>query len=155
MSGRDFLGRYEKIADHVVEVHPDRTYNVRACTAHPVYEHARVKQFARLLDGSESNNRNKIEDVTQAGALMYESHAGYGTCGLGSEGTDKIVGLARRYGPANGLFGARITGGGSGGTVAILGLSESFAHVQEIAAAYERETGRVAQIFQSEDTETD
>ena len=50
---------------------------------------------------------------------MYESHASYGRCGLGSRGTDRLVALVKSAGPAAGLYGARITGGGSGGTVAI------------------------------------
>ena len=52
---------------------------------------------------------------------MYESHASYGRCGLGSKGTDRLVALVRGEGPAAGLYGARITGGGSGGTVAVIG----------------------------------
>ena len=51
---------------------------------------------------------------------MYLSHLGYGGCGLGSEATDKLVELVREE-KADGLLGAKITGGGAGGTVAILG----------------------------------
>ena len=55
------------------------------------------------------------------GRLMYESHASYSACGLGSTGTDLIVDLVKSAGADQGLFGAKITGGGSGGTVAVLG----------------------------------
>ena len=54
------------------------------------------------------------------GELMYESHASYGACGLGSGGTDLLVKLVRESGLATGLYGAKITGGGSGGVVAVL-----------------------------------
>ena len=51
-----------------------------------------------------------------------QSHASYGRCGLGSHGTDRIVALVREEaasaaarGETPALFGAKITGGGSGG----------------------------------------
>ena len=78
---------------------------------------------------------------------MYQSHASYTACGLGSRGTDTIVKLVRDAGPASGLFGARITGGGSGGTVAILGRADAGSAVAEIAGAYERLTGYRPYIF--------
>ena len=54
-----------------------------------------------------------------------QSHASYGRCGLGSDGTDRIVALVRdearaaaARGEAPPLHGAKITGGGSGGAPA-------------------------------------
>jgi galactokinase len=56
-----------------------------------------------------------------AGRLMYGAHRSYSrNCGLGSPETDQLVALVRRAGPDSGLYGAKITGGGSGGTVAVL-----------------------------------
>lgn len=53
---------------------------------------------------------------------MMQSHAGYSRCGLGSDGTDRLVALvrqeqamARLHQEAPVLYGAKITGGGSGG----------------------------------------
>ena len=58
----------------------------------------------------------------------WQSHNSYSNCGLGSAGTDKLVQLvhnAQHTKSYNGkeslLFGAKITGGGCGGTVCILG----------------------------------
>jgi L-arabinokinase len=53
---------------------------------------------------------------------MYQSHDAYTECGLGSSATSAIVDLVRELHPSLGLFGAKITGGGAGGTVAVLGL---------------------------------
>jgi L-arabinokinase len=78
---------------------------------------------------------------------MYESHASYGRCGLGSRGTDRIVELVREAGEAAGLFGARITGGGSGGTVAVIGRADASASVARLAEQYERERGYRPYIF--------
>jgi L-arabinokinase len=51
-------------------------------------------------------------------------------------------------GPDAGLFGARITGGGSGGTVAVLGRSDASAALARVADQYERDTGYRPYIFE-------
>jgi galactokinase len=51
------------------------------------------------------------------GELMYQSHASYSLCGLGSDRTNEIVDLVKN---TNGVYGAKITGGGNGGTVCML-----------------------------------
>ena len=78
---------------------------------------------------------------------MYQSHASYSACGLGSEGTDRLVTLAREVGSSNGIFGAKITGGGSGGTVAILASRDAGPLVQTIAQTYAAETGQKPLLF--------
>ena len=128
MSGAEFLARYSSTSDTVTRVIPSRIYQIRRPTAHPVYEHHRVKAFREILLGSPSE-----EAWTALGELMYQSHASYSACGLGSPGTDKIVQLVREEGRAQGLYGARITGGGSGGTVAILGRADAPHPSQESA----------------------
>ena len=79
---------------------------------------------------------------------MDESHASYSACGLGSDGTDRLVALARAAGPARGIYGAKITGGGSGGTVALLADAGSGDTVRAIARRYAEETGRDAYVFE-------
>lgn len=76
---------------------------------------------------------------------MYQSHASYGACGLGAEATDLLVALVRTASAAQGFFGAKITGGGSGGTVAVLGRRGS--DIGQIAQAYEARTGHRPQVF--------
>src|SRR6185503_16866155 len=104
--------------------------------------HHRVKLFRELLlkPGNE-------EQWTALGQLMYESHASYSACGLGSHGTDLLVNLVREQGPAAGLYGARITGGGSGGTVAVLGRADAADSIARVAENYERATGHRPYIF--------
>jgi L-arabinokinase len=67
---------------------------------------------------------------------MYESHESYSACGLGSSGTDELVRLVQEVGPDGGLYGAKITGGGSGGTVAVLGERWAAPVIDEIAKRY-------------------
>lgn len=78
---------------------------------------------------------------------MYQAHASYSACGLGSVGTDRLVELVREAGSDSGLYGAKITGGGSGGTVAIFGLAGADDAVQKIANRYADETEREPYIF--------
>ena len=135
MSGAEFLERYGGITDPVTSVSPSRWYHVRQATRHPVCEHARVTAFAEILESGRGAER-----AEELGALMYKSHKSYSACCLGSPGTDELVRLVREAGPARGLYGAKITGGGSGGTVAVLGRREARASVEEVAREYARRT---------------
>jgi galactokinase len=135
LSGAEFLERFQGITDSVTSVEPERWYHVRAAARHPVYEHARVTRFAELL-GEGAARANEL------GELMYQSHKSYSSCCLGSPGTDELVRLAREAGPAAGLYGAKITGGGSGGTVAVLGRRDAGAAVEALAKEYARRTRR-------------
>jgi L-arabinokinase len=143
-AGAAFLTRYGGTTDLVTRVEPQREYAVRTPAAHPVYEHFRVGAFASLLEGPPGERRRE-----RLGDLMFQSHASYSACGLGSDGTDRLVALAREAGPAAGLHGAKITGGGSGGTVAVLARRDSGAEatVAAIAERYARDTGRTARVF--------
>ena len=141
MSGDDFLDRYGRTADTATAVERGCLYQVRAPTAHPIYERRRAETFRRLLLDSGVDARRQL------GELMYESHAGYGQCGLGSTGTDRLVALVRAQGPDAGLYGARITGGGSGGTVAVVGRRGASHAIARIVDAYEQATGYRPYVF--------
>lgn len=142
MSGDDFLEQYGGTADSVTTVERGRRYRVRAPAAHPVYERQRAEGFRHLLGETPGEDRR-----VRLGALMYESHASYVVCGLGSPGTNRLVALVRAEGREAGLYGARITGGGSGGTVAVLGRKDQSAAIVRVADAYERATGHRPHIF--------
>jgi L-arabinokinase len=145
MSGREFLARYSHITDTVTRVEPDRVYKIRRPAAHPVYEHHRVRLFREslLAESAELNEKQRA----LLGELMYQSHESYSACGLGSRGTHLIVGLVRNEGPSKGMYGARITGGGSGGTVAVLGRKDAYPAVGRIVEAYEKIVGYRPYVF--------
>jgi L-arabinokinase len=142
MSGEEFLRRYSGTADSVTTVDPGRVYKVRQPTAHPVYEHQRVREFRDLLQG-----RCGQPQFRRLGGLMYQSHASYSACGLGSRRTDLIVDLVRAAGAEHGLYGARITGGGSGGTVVMVGRADSDRTVAGIVEQYAETTGYRPYVF--------
>ena len=143
LDGASFLARYAGTTDPVTTVHPGHTYAVRVPTGHPVFEHARVVEWRdRLAAGPADATLGEV-----LGRRMYESHESYSACGLGSEGTDQLVALARAAGPNRGVYGAKITGGGSGGTVALLTRSGTGDLVADIAARYAACSGRPAPVF--------
>ena len=142
LTGQRFLDQYGGTADAVTHIDPDCDYAVRMPAAHPIYEHFRVRTFGELLAHPGGERRFEL-----LGELMYQSHASYSACGLGCEGTDKLVELVRAAGPAKGLYGAKITGGGSGGTVAVLGRRGADDAVQAIADQYADQTGRRPYLF--------
>jgi L-arabinokinase len=135
MSGDDFLDRYDGITDTVTSVDCTVQYPVLAATRHPIYENARVNTFAAILKDWRGDEQARI-----LGDLMYESHESYSTCGLDSDGTDALVALVRAAAEDN-LYGAKITGGGSGGTVAVLGRRGADEAVHKVAARYREQTG--------------
>lgn len=146
MSGETFLTRYKTTIDPVTSVERQKRYAIRTPTAHPIYENARVRRFVDLLDQCEAANNQEMI-FNELGALMYESHRSYTALGLNSAGTDLIVDLVRKEGPAAGLFGAKITGGGSGGTVAVLARDTSQAGIERVVANYAKETGHQPYVF--------
>lgn len=124
-TGLDFLENAGPTIDAVSDLVPAVTYAVRACTAHPVYEHNRVSTFANFLENLTANPLqinagDRRQTLVAMGQLMYQSHASYSACGLGNAYTDELVDIVRRIGPDADVYGAKITGGGSGGTVCVL-----------------------------------
>lgn len=131
MTGADFIRRYGSHGDSITVIDPARDYSVRQSAIHPIFEHHRVQLYAHLVHG--------YRDTATAvvlGELMYQSHQSYSASGLGSDATDAIVAAVRHAGPSMGLYGAKITGGGSGGTVAILGHPDATTIITEIAQTY-------------------
>jgi len=128
MLGADFLGLREGITDPVSAVEPAVEYRVRAATLFPLEELARAREALALL-GEEPDE----DALCRIGELMYESHAGYSRCGLGVARTDEIVEVVREAGMREGLIGARVSGGGSGGAVVVLGHKAAEPRVRAIA----------------------
>jgi len=147
LTGKEFLARYGETTDTVTKVKPDKTYKVRLGAEHPIFENHRVQAFIECIERAQAGDRTAL---VEAGALMYASHSSYGqNCGLGCAETDLIVRLVRERGQEQGLYGAKITGGGSGGTVAILADKSAEGKVREIAAQYNEKTGIKPDIFNS------
>lgn len=146
MSGAEFLQRFDATTDTVTTVKPDTIYAVRACTAHPIREHFRVRLFSSL-SGALARGPWCLDSAQLLGECMYQSHASYSQCGLGSSGTDDIVEGLRRAGLEQGIYGARITGGGSGGTVSVLTHANAGDTIRSVAEQYKRSKGIGGYVF--------
>ncbi len=142
INGREFIKKYQSTFDTVTEINPELDYNVSNPTAHPIYENYRVRSFAELLKTPITENT-----CVRLGELMYLSHQSYSACGLDSSGTDRLVELTKQTGSERGLYGAKITGGGSGGTVAVLGRQNAEHLIEEIIYRYTNETDHKPYLF--------
>ena len=146
ITGQSFLSEYGDTPDPVTTVEPDRTYMVRSRVEHPIYEHGRVREFIGHLLSAQRTRLSPFLEI--AGRLMYASDWSYAhRCGLGSPETAWIVREVRKMGTSAGFYGAKITGGGSGGTVAIAGSSRMFDHLDHLLVRYANETGFTADLF--------
>ncbi|HTS73764.1 MAG TPA: galactokinase family protein [Gaiellaceae bacterium] len=128
MTGAEFLRVRDGVDDEMSSVEPEVDYPVRAATLHPIEEQERVETFLELLDGPVSSSR-----AQRLGAVMAASHAGYSRCGLGAPATDRIVEAVQSAGWEGGLIGARVSGGGSGGTVVVIGREEAEPAVRRVS----------------------
>ena len=152
MTGQEFLDRHRGSPDPATYVRPEQTYAVRACTEHPIREHARVTEFRQRLGEAAVVNSTVSPTVDararRLGELMRASHDSYGACGLGSPATDLLVALADATGPAAGILGAKISGGGSGGTVVLLARKGHRHAIEEtVLAPYRKATGLPAGLL--------
>jgi len=107
IDGAAYLDRWSGVDDEVTTVDPGETYRVRAATTFGVMEHGRAKAALACL------RRHRHEAL---GPLMEASDRAYREMGLGHPAAVAIVeeALARP-----GVLGARLSGGGCGGTVVV------------------------------------
>lgn len=137
MHGAEFLDTYGETVDTVTQVDPEKLYSVRSRVQHAIYENARVRQFIAALKNADTDAERIQDYLSEAGNLMYESNASYrDLAGLGSREVDGLVNIARKIGEPGGIYGAKITGGGGGGTVALLCHGNVENSLTQILAAY-------------------
>ncbi len=151
MSGIEFQQKFQHTIDPITTPCDDCFYAVKACTAHPIYENHRVREFSLLLQFLQNTEiRKEIREDTyiQAGELMYQSHWSYSRCGLGSQATDELVQRAYETGTPGGIYGAKITGGGAGGTVCFFCVGERGQQsVRRIASRHAEKHGCELTLF--------
>lgn len=130
----EYIAQYKIHPDPFTPLKDGVVYNIRANTRYAVEENHRVQLFSELSRGAAVAPSQRA--FMLMGELMYQSHYAYTQCGLGAKATDFLVGLCRQEGIANGIYGAKITGGGAGGTVAILAAASAGDSVRRIFEAY-------------------
>jgi len=145
--GSEFLQRHKTHDDPVTRISPDATYRVAGPTRHPVEENERVLKF---MDALRAAKKGDEKPLIAAGECMYAAHESYrDNCRLSTAEVDFLVETVRQRGAKTGLYGAKITGGGTGGTVAVFGKLEALKkHIPEIAVEYQRRVGVMPDIFE-------
>ncbi len=147
--GSEFLRLHRSLRDPVVSVEPEETYNPLSSADHHVGEGRRVPVFANLLrEAATADPSGRKDLLMKAGLLMAESHKSYGSnCGLGCAEADDIVTRLTAAGPGEGIYGAKISGGGAGGTVVVLAEKGAEALIRKVAAEYQAKSGNRADVF--------
>jgi len=107
-----------------------------------------VTEITRTLDAAEAFAKGQW---TLVGELMYSSHKSLQKdFRVSCDELDALVRIAREVGPAGGVYGSRMTGGGFGGCVVTLVHSDYTDAVRErILTQYENETGVQGSSFAS------
>jgi len=147
LAGSQFLAQHKTHDDPVTKIQPDATYRIAGPTRHPVEENERVLKFMDALRAAKAGDEHAL--IT-AGEYMYAAHESYReNCRLSVSEVNFLVEAVRKRGPENGLYGAKITGGGTGGTVAVFGKIDALKkHLPGIATEYSRRAGRMPDIFE-------
>jgi L-arabinokinase len=146
LSGADYLRDGQIHVDPFTPVRAEVRYPVRAAVRYAVEENQRIRTFIELARGAGDSPQPETA-FELMGELMFQSHLAYTECGLGCEATDFLVDLVRQEAAA-GLYGAKITGGGAGGTVAVLGRSGSHAAFQRVVERYAEHAGRMPYVLE-------
>jgi len=131
-----YLAGHEFHADPYTPLKDGVDYHVRANTRYAVEENMRVCLFSELSRGASLSRSER--SFTFMGELMYQSHYAYTDCGLGSAATDFLIELCRKERVEKGIYGAKITGGGAGGTVAILARKDAGETIRSVFEEYKK-----------------
>jgi galactokinase len=147
MKGQDFIELYGEIIDDVTQINPEENYPILASTKHAIFENHRILRFQNTLSKLDKSLSKKAAYKIM-GSFMTDSHNSYSNCGLGSEKTDELVKMANLK-VLEGVQGARITGGGSGGTVCIMCVGEQGKQaVREIWTEYQERNRMEVKLFE-------
>lgn len=142
LTGHDFIVLAGEHVDPFTQISPATEYPVRAAVRYAVEENLRVQTVHALLESSESNPSPGV--LRLLGEILCQCHVAYAGCGLGSDDCDELVARALKAG----LPGAKMTGGGAGGVVAILGVAGDDRAIQALAQEYAAGRDRMPHIFE-------
>jgi galactokinase len=149
LSGREFLACAGEHVDPFTTIDPDREYPVRATVRYATEENIRVQTVNSLLGATSWSGSDSM--LPLIGEILCQSHVAYTECGLGSEACNELVSRALKAG----FPGAKMTGGGAGGVVAILGRSGDRLAVHTVAQQYATCSGAMPHIFEGSSSGVD
>jgi len=144
-TGEEVLAQGGEHPDPFTAIRPEINYRVRDCVRYAVEENHRIQLFIDLARCAAAVPSAAL--FRQMGELMYQSHWSYTETGLGCEATDLLVDLVRKHAGEDQLFGAKVTGGGAGGTVAVLGSSNGADAFETVVSEYALHRGVKPYVF--------
>jgi galactokinase len=149
--GQHFLDTFGPTIDPATTIDPKEIYYPMSATDHHVLESRRVKQFCQFLEQANLNPEPRALNplLHKAGHLMYASDFSYrNDAHLGHPHIDLLIQLVRTH-EHLGLYGARITAAGQGGTIAILADISPSADdaLLQIMQTYQAQTGLKPTLF--------
>jgi galactokinase len=148
MRASDFVRTYGALPEGTELLESGRLYRVRTAVDHLIAEHEHAEQFLQAMEeladlpAGDSAERQKI--LQRAGRLALASHHSYRLrLELSCREADWLVDRLMEAGPERGIYGARITGCGGGGTVMALvdRTAPAVDAVLEVIKAYNQVTG--------------
>jgi L-arabinokinase len=148
MSGEQFLRTCGYHHGPLTSIVCDRLYPVRAAARYATSENDRVRSVMQLLQSTAATIPSTIAEI---GRVQLRSHHAYRECGLGSSACDELVGIALR----RGFAGAKMTGGGAGGVVAVLGFDEQESAFQQMISEFAEKHGAKPRVFRKSGDGTD
>jgi galactokinase len=128
LRGADFVRTYGPLPDRAGVIDSKKLYRVRAAVDHLVTENEFAENFLQAVEelsdpvtAKAMTRREKILAQRRAGRLLLASHHSYNLrLEISCREADWLVDHLMESGPEKGVFGARITGTGGGGTVVCL-----------------------------------
>ncbi len=145
MSGKEFLKKYKGITDSIVAIDENKHYPIRVACQNQVYENLRTVLFLQLLRAYVDNHNEQL--LISLGELMFLSHRSYRECGLASDHITDLVRKIRIAGPRVGLYGAKITGSGTGPIVAVLLKKTAMPYLKKLLNDFAGEKDLKPQIY--------
>ena len=153
LRGSDFMRTYGELPERVGTLDPAKMYRVRTAVDHLITENEHAEQFLQAMEELAEEGSLAITDLARektlqrAGRLALASHHSYRLrLELSCREADWLVDRLMEAGPERGVYGARITSCGGGGTVmAVLGrTTASNDALLDVYEAYNKVTGGVA-----------
>jgi L-arabinokinase len=124
MRAADFIRTYGPLPESAGPLDGAAFYRVRTAVDHIIAEHEHAEQFLQAmeeLDGGAADEPERQRTLQRAGRLLLASHHSYRLrLDLSCREADWLVDKLMEAGPDKGIYGARITACGGGGTVMAL-----------------------------------
>lgn len=165
MRGKDFIRTFGELPERAGIIAPEKMYRVRTAVDHLISEHEHAENFLQAMEeladvavlGTRLRAAERERIMRRAGRLMLASQHSYAlrlniSCGE----ADWLVDHLMQSGPEKGVYGARLTSCGGGGTlVALLNRSsEATDALLDTLSAYHDQTGRTLGVYEAGSTDS-